>query len=300
MLCGAFSFACMAALTSAMQTNCDWQVIVVARACLALLFSFLLAKASGVRLVFLRPRTLWLRSIAGSVSMLCTFYALTRLPMSEVLTISNVFPVWVALLSWPMLREKPSLGVWLAIASAVCGVALVEQPEDGQIDWTAMVVLVGSFATAVAMLGLHRLRGVDVRAIVVHFSGVATLFGAGALLFIPRQYPLPHWGTPGVLAMLIGVGLSATIGQILLTKAFAAGNPAKVSVVALTQIGFAMIFDLALNDSAFTAPTLIGMALVVVPTAWLMIQEARAAQRAGALPLHLEIEAGASMTNASN
>jgi drug/metabolite transporter (DMT)-like permease len=291
MLCGALSFACMGELTSLLRDQCDWQLIALARAFLAMVFALLLAKASGVRLVFLRPRTLWLRSIAGSVSMLCTFYALTKLPVADVFTLSNVFPVWVALLSWPVLREKPSLGVWIAVISAVCGVAIVQQPNPSDAEHAAgasLIVLAGSFATAVAMLGLHRLRDVDVRAIVVHFSGVATLFCLAALLFFPTAHGAGQLHSLRVLAMLVGVGLAATIGQILLTKAFAAGNPAKVSVVALTQIGFGMVFDVALTNRRFTADELAGMALVVIPTAWLMIQEATVAERAGALPLHFE------------
>jgi drug/metabolite transporter (DMT)-like permease len=266
-------------------------VIALSRAFLAMVFAFLLSKASGVRLVFLRPRTLWLRSIAGSISMLCTFYALTKLPVADVFTLCNVFPIWVALLSWPVLREKPSWGVWIAIVSAVCGVALVEQPKASDAEHAAgasLIVLAGSFATAVAMLGLHRLRNVDVRAIVVHFSGVATLFCAFALWVFPTEYGGLTFESPRVLAMLLGVGLAATIGQILLTKAFAAGNPAKVSVVALTQIGFGMIFDVALTARKFHPTELAGMALVVVPTAWLMIQEATVAEREGALPLHFD------------
>jgi len=296
MLCGALAFACMGAFTSGLQAECDWQVIVLARAALALAFSFALAKSAGVRLVFLRPRTLWLRSIAGSISMLCTFYALTRLPMADVFTLSNVFPVWVALLSWPVLREKPSLGVWIAVISAVCGVALVEQPHASDANGAALIVLAGSFATAVAMLGLHRLRDIDVRAIVVHFSGVATLFCAAALLFFPRTHGMPNFASPRLLTMLLGVGLAATVGQILLTKAFAAGNPAKVSVVALTQIGFAMLFDIVLTGRSFTPATLTGMALVVAPTAWLMVQEAHDAERQGALPLHLSTPEESSAT----
>ena len=38
--------------------------------------------------------------------------------------------------------------------------------------------------------------------------------------------------------MLLTVGVCATVGQLFLTKAFRAGPPAKVSVVALTQAGF--------------------------------------------------------------
>ena len=88
----------------------DWQLIAAARAGLALVFAALLAWFGGVRLVFLRPRTLWMRSIAGSISLVCGFYALSRMPVADVLTVTNMFPIWVALLSWPLLGQAPGGG----------------------------------------------------------------------------------------------------------------------------------------------------------------------------------------------
>ncbi len=198
---------------------------------------------AGARFVVWRPKTLWVRSIAGSVSMLCTFYALPRLPIADVLTLANIFPVWVALLSWPLLREKPSGGVWMAIVCAVAGVALVQQPGGADANLGALVILFGSMATAVAMIGLHRLTGIDVRAVVAHFSAVATLFAAATFVLFPLKHPIVGYWDARILLMLLGVGVSATIGQVLLTKAFTSGNAAKVSVVALSQVGFAMLFD---------------------------------------------------------
>src|SRR5262245_33266536 len=89
MLWASLSFAVMAAVSHAAGERCDWQLVVVARAAVAFLFSTLIAKASGVRLIFRGPVTLWIRSIAGSIGMLCNFYALSKLPVSDTLTLMN-------------------------------------------------------------------------------------------------------------------------------------------------------------------------------------------------------------------
>src|SRR6202007_1373505 len=80
-------------------------------------------------LVFLRPGALWLRSCASSLSLLATFFALAQLPTSEVMTLTNTFPIWVAFLSWPLLGVRPSPGVWLAAACGVGGVVLIQSPH---------------------------------------------------------------------------------------------------------------------------------------------------------------------------
>jgi drug/metabolite transporter (DMT)-like permease len=280
MLCGAVAFSGMGALTHALATSCDWLVVAIARTALALIFAIVLTLAGGAQLVFLHPRTLWMRSIAGSVSLICTFYALPRLPIADVLTLTNVFPVWVALLSWPVLGEAPTWQAWIAIALGLTGVALVQQPHfslEEHAAAPAVAALVASFSTAVAMLGLHRLREIDPRAIVAHFSAVALAVCLLSLLLLPNH----AWGAShfdgASLGMLAGVGVCATIGQLFLTKAFAAGPPAKVSVVALTQVGFAVLLDIFVWHHSFSPVTVVGMVLVMAPTAWLLLSQREAA-----------------------
>jgi drug/metabolite transporter (DMT)-like permease len=272
MLFGSFSFAVMSTFAHLLKSSCDWQLIAMARSGLALVFAIILALLSGSKLVFLNPPTLWLRSIAGSISLVSAFYALTHLPVSEVITLTNMFPIWVAVLSWPLLKERPSYQVWLAVITGVGGVVLIQRPHIATGNFAAALALFSSFSTAIAMMGLHRLQGVDARAVVVHFSGVSFLFGVGVFLFLPRGgMPDVEWDGKAT-ALLLGVGIAATIGQLFLTKAFAAGPPAKVSVVGLTQIVFAVILDWLVFDRSFGFLTLLGIGLVVVPTAWVLMQ----------------------------
>ena len=103
MLCGSFSFAVMAVLAESLTRRatpdssplCDWQTVAVFRAGLVTLFAALLAKHAGVKLVWLRPGRLWVRSVAGSCSMVCAFYAFGHLHSEDVVTLSNTFPIWV-------------------------------------------------------------------------------------------------------------------------------------------------------------------------------------------------------------
>jgi len=283
MLLGSFFFAWMGTAAYALRFVCDWQVIALARSSLALIFAALLAAIGGARLVFLTPRILWMRSIAGSVSLVCTFFALTRLPQSQVLTLTSTFPIWVALLSWPLYNERPTVQVWLSVAASVVGVALLtysREPEAvsealWQSELAVGCALTASVSTAIAMLGLHRLQYLHPWAIVVHFSGVAVLFCLAAFSLgghiSETQNPL----NSHALLLLLAVGATATVGQLFLTKAFAAGPPAKVSVVSLTQVVFAMLLDVWLWGHQFRALTLVGMGLVVAPTAWLMAVRAR-------------------------
>lgn len=276
MLLGSLAIATMATLTHGLADRCHWELVAAVRAGLALVIAVLLVLQARAHFVVWRPRTLWLRSLSGTVSLMCMFYALPRLPISDVLTLMNMFPVWVALLSWPVLGALPSRGAWLAIAVGICGVVLVAQPHFAEAKpLPAIVVLIASVSTSIAMLGLHQLQGIDPRAIVVHFSGVSFLACLAVLALDPADSVGLSKLTGTTLLMLAGVGICATIGQLFLTMAFAAGPPARVSVVALTQVVFAIIFDTIIWQHAFGLTSLIGIALVLAPTAWLLVTQRR-------------------------
>lgn len=272
MLVGAFSFAVMSTLAHQLSQDYDWRVVALVRTALAFVFAIGLGLSGGARFVLFRPATIWMRSIAGSVSLLFGFYAVAELHVSEVLTLTNMFPIWVALLAWPMLRYVPSPAVWIAVASGVAGIVLMQRPQIVAGNLATLAAIASSFTSALAMIGLHRLHQVDSRAIVAHFSGLAMLFCLVALIaFPPDSGKLPPL-TLAAFSMFLGMGASATLGQVMLTKAFATGKPDRVSVVSLSQVAFAMLFEMLLWHRSYSLLTLGGMALVVAPTAWLLLR----------------------------
>jgi drug/metabolite transporter (DMT)-like permease len=273
MLCGCLFFSLMGAMAHGAREHCAWQLIAACRAGVAFVLALLLAWYAGARLVWFRPPVLWLRSLSGSISMVCTFYALTRsIPMADVVTLTNTFPLWVAVLSWPLLGEPPPAAIWPALLCGSAGMVLIQQPHFAEGHFEILLALISALFSALAMLGLHRLQGIDARAIVVHFSGVSFLFCLGSFWAFDRSSALLPDGLGGrVVLLLLGVGVTATIGQLFLTMAFAAGEPARVSVVSLSQIVFAMILDNIFWQRTVNALTLVGTVLVMTPTAWVLL-----------------------------
>jgi drug/metabolite transporter (DMT)-like permease len=277
MLAGCFAIAWMGQFAHLLRDTCDWRLIALARGSLAFLFALGLARLSGAQLVMWRPGALWLRGAASSASLLCTFFALARLPTSEVLTLTNTFPIWVAFLSWPMLRVRPSASVWLAAGCGVLGVALIQSPHfdvDPRAGAAVALSMTAALTNAVAMIGLHRLKGLHPWAIVAHYSGVATLVVLAACVIggVPDLTPLRE---PATLALLLGVGVAATLGQVCVTRAFTVGAPARVSVVGLVQVIFALGLDLVFEGPSVPPIALAGIALVLAPTVWIMAGKAK-------------------------
>jgi drug/metabolite transporter (DMT)-like permease len=198
----------------------------------------------------------------------------------------------VALLSWPMVGERPTAGVWVAVVAAVAGVALTQRPHLGGFPLAAWAALGASLFTAVAMLGLNRLRGVSSLGIVVHFSFVSTLFCGAAYFVFDRQVGLGRAADWDVLWRLLGVGATATVGQVFLTLAFSRGTATKVAVVGLSQVVMVMGFEAAVGSKRFDQLELLGTALVLGPTAWLMARARKvpAERKGGAVVEGVAIE----------
>jgi drug/metabolite transporter (DMT)-like permease len=262
------------------REGCPWLIVAAARSTLAAFIAVSAALALGIRLVAFRPRMLWIRSLSGSCSLLATFYALIHMEVSEVLTITNTFPVWVALLSWPLAGEKPTIGVWIAVLCSVAGVAFALQPESEAFRWKpALLAFCASFFTAVAMLGLNRLKGIAPLAVVVHFSTVSALICLGLLVrqhFLVRDaIDFEKLERPELIGMLLGIGATAAVGQIFLTRAFATGSPTKVSVVGLSQVVMVLAAESLMDRRPINWRIIVGTALVLGPVAWLMARERR-------------------------
>src|SRR5262249_8822924 len=181
MLCASLAFAVMAAFSRRAGESCDWQLVVVARAVVAFFFAAIIARAGRVKLVWRGSAALWVRSVAGSAAMLCNFYALAHLPVSDTLTLMNTSPIWGRLLLWLMFGHRPTIGIICAVGASVAGIALIQQPHFQSGKFACLMALCGSFCTSIAMLGLNRLKYLDPRAIVTHFSGVA---GVATILFL--------------------------------------------------------------------------------------------------------------------
>ncbi|HZE97181.1 MAG TPA: DMT family transporter [Planctomycetota bacterium] len=276
MLCSALCFSSMGAMSRLLAVDSDWRFLALVRAALMLVFAGGIAAATKTRFSIRATPMLWMRSIVGSLSMICTYYALTHdLPFAEATTLVKSYPIWVAILSWVVLRERPSIKVWIAILTGAAGVVLICRPHFDHAGLTVAVGILAAMCTAVVLLGLNRLSDVQPREIVLHFALISTLtMGAIYLLTAPKT-PIGAFGTGRGIAMLLGMGLVGTLGQIALTKAFAIGDPPKVSVVGLSELVFGVVYDRILWDRRFGGVTLLGIALVAAPTAWLLAASRR-------------------------
>ncbi len=223
------------------------------------LVAFGLGRARGVRLVVGDQKNAWLRSLFGTVNACAVFFALgaRRIAVGDVATLSATTPLFVALLSWPLLGERVSPRVGAGVALGFAGVAVLSQPALHVSGDLALLLLIGALSYALAIFRLRRLGPRESsEAIALHMSLVA---GVTMLLLAAPRFVVPG---PRALVPLAVSALAGGLGQVAMSRAYGLDRAARLSAVSYAGV----VFTYALEALSFArVPGLhqwIGAALV--------------------------------------
>jgi drug/metabolite transporter (DMT)-like permease len=182
-----------------------------------------------------------LRGLAGLAAMSCFFFAIGHLRLADAVVLNQSFPLFLPLAERIIAGEPFLPGVWRSLTLGFCGVLLILKPGSGLFTPVALAGVASAVLAATAQVGIRRLtRTEPIERIVFYFGVIATSVSA---------LPLPWlWRTPspGTLAALVATGVLATIGQLLLTRAYAHAPAAQVGPFVYTGVVFAALADWAL------------------------------------------------------
>jgi drug/metabolite transporter (DMT)-like permease len=178
----------------------------------------------------------------------------------------------------------------VAIASGIVGTVLVLRPHFGQEVWGSMSAVASSLFASVAMMGLNRLGQLDARSVVVHFSALSSVLAVTAWLSLDGSWVEMRAVSSQTLTMLVFVGISGVLGQLMLTKAYGGGRAPTVAMAGMSQIAFGAIVDYLVFDHALDAWTLSGMTLILLPCMWELSHPLR---RPSGVPIEVEEHANA-------
>lgn len=173
--------------------------------------------------------SLWLRGLFGSIALMLSFTAITRIGPGESAFLTACSGVFVALLGPWVLGQKNSWLVWLAIWGSFFGVTLLFKPDGHGVDilGRAMALLSG-FLSALAYLMVARAgRSNSPQSVIFYFCLVAIL--VHFMYFAQYGFQLPRkaetWG------LLLLTGILGSGAQFRMTRAYQASPAALVSAV---------------------------------------------------------------------
>lgn len=272
MAVAAVGFAIMNACAKVASRQIPFLEVAATRALVGLPLLLVYARRRGSPLrVQNRPVAL-LRVVAGTVSMALTFYSLSVSPLAEASALLNLTPLFVALLGvlWLGERIRPLVGACLA--AGLLGALMIFQPRWGHLDLGGAAALVASLTSAVAMISLRRLGATEspVAVVFVFLTGSGLALG---LLALPSLVA----PSPREALLMLGAGLSATVGQLAMTRAYALDVAARVGGMNYLNIVASLLLAAALFGERPGPLALAGIALILASgsvLAWTGRQEA--------------------------
>ena len=204
-----------------------------------------------------RRRMLW-RCTVGLSAMTCYFYAVQQIPLSNAVTLQYTAPLFVALFSGAMLRERVSSLVYGCIALSFVGTVLIVSPSLRSVDIDALVALISGVLSAFAYLAVRGLRtSATPDGVVFWFALFCTL----ATLPLAAS-ELPRLALPEVLA-ITGVGICAGVGQTGMTRAYQAARAAYIGAFSYATVLVGGIYGWLLFHQTLVWGDALGAALIV-------------------------------------
>ncbi|MDE2117997.1 MAG: DMT family transporter [Betaproteobacteria bacterium] len=261
MLAAGFLFGCMGVFVKLGAHYFSDTELVFYRSFLGLLMVYAIIRQQGgsVATAHLGGH-LW-RSISGSIALMLFFYCITVLPLATAVTLNYTSPLFLTILTMLILKECFHAPLAFAIVLGFAGMVLLLQPtlERDQII-PGLLGLVSGFFAGIAMLNVRQLglRGEPDWRVVFYFSLVASLI-SGSVMLLGTIHPVSATG----ILILIGLGSSATLAQLAMTRAYRTGKTQVVGNLSYSTVVFASLFGMILWGEALPLTGWIGMALII-------------------------------------
>ena len=176
------------------------------------------------------------RSFFGTLGLICNFYSLGTLNLSDANMLNKLSPFFAIIFSVFLLREKPKLVQIIGVTVAFIGSLFIIKPgfENPQV-LPAVAGLAGGMGAGIAYTFVRRLgkKQENSRRIIFFFSAFSCLL---CLPFLIIQYK--HMSLLQLVYLILS-GTFACVGQLGITKAYICAPAREISVYDYNQVIFA-------------------------------------------------------------
>lgn len=284
MLFAAFSFSVMGMLVKlAADMHSPWELLLWRNAVgLVVLVPIVRQMQGGLRKGLATPH--WpahvVRNVSGTIAVALWFTSISHLPLATSTTLNYTSSLFIGFIlfttsAWAgqPLRNGPMLA---SLGLGFVGIVLILHPTvaEDQLGW-AMVGLASGTLSAIALMSVRAMGklGEPSSRIVFYFSLSGCIVGLlGAVV------SGAHWPDAKHLALLLGIGVSAVLGQLAATRAFSVGKALFAATLNYVGILFASFWGWFIWGDRVPAIAWLGIVFVIVAgvtATWLTMNASR-------------------------
>lgn len=203
---------------------------------------------------------LLIRSVAGTVGIVCNFYAVDKLTVADASILNKLAPFFSIIFSALILKEKASVRDWVFVIIAFLGATLVVKPSlNITQSLPALIGVLGGLGAGLAYTFVHYLGGRGERraVIVFYFSAFSCL----AVLPMTILQFTPMRGMQVVFLLLAGG--CASLAQFSVTSAYSFAPAKDISVYDYSQVLFSAVLGLILFSELPDIFSFIGYIVII-------------------------------------
>ncbi|AHK42975.1 MULTISPECIES: DMT family transporter [Ensifer] len=211
------------------------------------------------------------------IVMIITSFTMVGLAHSQA--ILSATPLFVALLSMPLLGERVGWRRWLAISVGLIGVLLILKPAEGAFELTFLLPLAAALVFALYVIVTRLVSRDDPAMTSFFYTGIV---GAVAISLVGPFFwttlSPPDWGWMLLLC------LTGTTSHYFLIRAYDVLDAVAVQPLTYLQLVFASIMGVSLFGETLTTNMVAGSVLVVAAGIFTVWRERVVARRKAGLP----------------
>lgn len=220
-----------------------------------------------------KPLLLFIRGFIGFSALLMYFYNIANISLAEAITFSKISPIFTAIFSYFLLKERLSIIAWSGVFIGFFGVLFITGFDITSLNKTDWLGILSGVGAGLAYTSIRELRKYyNNKAIVLSFMLVGTI-GPIILMILGEYYSsttfdwaIAPFVVPTGIAWfyIVGLGIFATFSQIYMTKAYSLAQGGIVGTISYTNILFSILIGMVLGDIFPTSTVLIGICFIIL------------------------------------
>jgi drug/metabolite transporter (DMT)-like permease len=262
MLAASSLFPVMNGLVQILSARYNTEQIVWARAASHFVFILaLFAPSYGTALV--RTGMLkWqvIRSGVHLMSMICFFTGVKYLPLAKASSISFLAPFFVALLAWPILGERMTVGRTGAVLVAMLGALIVIRPGTEVFHWASLFMLGSAFCYGLYQILTRRVAqhdSAETSAVYSALVGTVVMSVVAPFMWVP----VADWTDA---ALLFSLGIIGGTAHYFVARAMTYAQASIIAPFGYWQLMGAVIVGYLISGYLPDAFTWLGAGIIVL------------------------------------
>ncbi|MFT4650121.1 MAG: drug/metabolite transporter (DMT)-like permease [Polaribacter sp.] len=201
---------------------------------------------SGRKVSFSQWRFGLFRGLILGVAQYCFYLGITKLPFATATTLTYIGPIFITILSIPILKHSVGVWRWAAVATGFIGVVLVIRPGTDIFTIYILLPLIASFGYSLSTICVRLIDNSIPTALINLYSSIGALACSAAILFFTTGYVPVKLPTDWL--WLLAMGMVGGFAVFCMITAYRLTKPSKLSPFEYFGIPFAFIIGWLIFD----------------------------------------------------